>query len=201
MIVSNENFAEVVEKLSQPGQYGLDTETFGVDFDDRLFSIIISDNTDSFYFNFLEKPDHLGRTPPPEFCLPRESSLLALGGALSRVDSLWFIHNAKFDLQKLRLEGIEINGRVHCTMATERLIYNHYLDHSLDACARRRGLEKDKTVEEYIKKFNLYEVKNGEKKPRFDLVPFFIMSTYGQQDGRLAYQIGIDQRRELDLTR
>jgi len=199
MIVSNENFDRVVEKLSRPGQYGLDTETFGVDFDDRLFSIIIADADDCYYFNFLTTPDHNGRMPPEEFTLVGKIPLLV--PIFDRVDSLFFLHNAKFDLQKLRLEGIEVKGRVHCTMATERLIYNHYLDYSLDACARRRGLEKDKTVEEYIKKFNLYEVKNGEKKPRFDLVPFFIMSTYGQRDARLAYQIGIDQRRELDLTR
>ena len=199
MIVTKESFGRVVESLSRPGQYSLDTETHGVEFYDRLFSIIIASADDTYYFNFNTLPDHNGRLPPEEHNLSGKIALMA--PIFGRVDSLFFIHNAKFDMQKLRLEGLAINGKVHCTMAIERLIYNHYLEHSMDACAKRRGMEKDKSVEDYIKKFGIYGVNSvGEKKPLYAQVPFFIMANYAELDGRLAYFIGQDQRRDLDVA-
>ncbi len=195
MIVTREQLTQVVGSLSQAGFYGVDTETYGVDFHDRLFSIIIASENDTFYFNFNSLPDNLGNLPPEEYNLSGQANLL--GNIFGRSDSLFFLHNAKFDLQKLRLEGLEIAGRVHCTMAVERLVYNHYLDHSLEACAKRRGLEKDSAVEDYIKKYSLYD---EQKKPLYSKVPFYIMANYGQMDARLAYQIGMDQRRDLDVV-
>ncbi len=201
MIVSRDRFPEVIAHLEQTGQYGLDTETTGLKTEDRVFSVIICDGLTSYYFNFNQHCDHQGALAPLTHRLDA-LHYRELQRVFSNPDSVWFIHNAKFDLGMLAKDGFVIAGRVHCTYAIERVIKNNHLGgrpYSLDALAKRIGMKKDKEVDKYITKYKLYKVERvpGKTQPKklkqFHKVPFNTISTYGMQDARLHYEIGVRQ--------
>ena len=201
MIVKRDEFKSVIKHLSKAGDYGLDTETYGLKRDHRLFSIIIADEKNGYYFNFNDRPDHLGNKAPFDCILPH-SWMAAFEEVLENKDSRFAVHNAKYDMQKLALEELFILGEVHCTQAIERVLRNNFLGkspYSLAACAKRRGLEKDESVDEYITKHKLFteERIDGKDKPvqhkHFNLVPFPMMARYAETDGVLARFIMLDQ--------
>lgn len=205
MIVSQRNFDSVVDKLSWSGEYGLDTETTGLELSDRLFSVILSDETQGYYFNFNSSPDHLGGLPDADFILPT-AWLPRLSPILENPDSIFFLHNAKFDLMMLSKEELEVLGTVHCTQVAERLIKNNLLGgkpYSLDACAKRRGLEKDSSVDAYIKKHKLtskVKIPGKDKlmeRKHFDKVPFDVIAPYATQDAVITRIIGFKQLQEI----
>ena len=184
---------------------GLDTEGYGLEFGDRLFSIALSTQRVSHYFNFYDGPDYLGNYSPE---ITDINEFKELFKSLSEDESItWYIHNASHDLQKLSYEGIELAGNVVCTMVTERLLYNNYgpTEYSLDKCAKRRGWQKLDLVEECIAKNKLYTVKNipGKKKrikdKHFEKVPYELLSKYARQDSKLHLDIGLDQGRTLGV--
>lgn len=200
MLVKNDlfgSFDRVIRALNQRNFLGIDTETYGLRYDQKLFAIQIHDGHETYYFNFLEGEDSL-----PRSCLPLLQQLF------DNPTKTWFTHNAKFDCQKLLLEGLEIKGTVHCTKSIERLIYNDYIQlkgwdkpYSLDSCTRRRkkGLRKDDAVKKYIMENDLWEWQSipGKKKRVknlfFNKVPLEIMHNYGCLDAELTYFIGQDQ--------
>lgn len=204
MIVSRENFHALVKKLSQKGLYGTDLETTGLSRKDRLFSISIADKDDGYYFNFNHTPDHLGNLAPKDFLLPWEW-LEELQPVFENPDSTHFIHNAKFDLRMLAKEGLCILGAVHCTEAVERVLFNNLHDgsYNLAACAERRGMAKDETVEAYMRKYKLMEKANiPGKSEDFELwhmerVPFEVAAARGSGDAILHRAIGIMQCQKL----
>jgi DNA polymerase I-like protein with 3'-5' exonuclease and polymerase domains len=201
MLVTRQNLDSVIEALSSTGERGLDCETTGLLEDDRLFSIICASVENIYYFNFNSN------SLDSDYVLNRSvvCGLLA-SKVFSNVSSVWFIHNAKFDMRMLYHEGIEIKGQVICTQAIERVINNNYFGkepYSLDSCAKRRGWAKDDAVKKYISKHRLYTKKQtpGKKKiiqiPHYDQVPFEIMAPYGEKDGDLHIKLGLLQREEL----
>lgn len=202
MIVTVGSLAEICQKLSQTGEYGVDTETTGLLQSDSIFSIIISTEDEVYYFNLQEYPDL-----NPEYLLPREQTFVELRRVFENYDSVFYIHNAKFDWRMLAKEGITINGTLWCTYAVERVIRNNYFGkeaYQLSGLAKRRGLEKDDAVDNYITEHKLWTpVKMPGKKKiiklkHFDRVPFEIISKYGEKDGYLHRYIGLDQRRQLE---
>jgi len=198
MIVTHENFSQGIGLFSGAGDYGLDTETFGINRRDRLYSIILSNEEGSYYFNFLDQPDHLGDMP--DHILPR-TLLKDFQKIFDNPDSTWFIHNAKFDMAKLSLEGLELKGRVHCTYAMARILKNNHRSYTLDACARRmHGYDIGKLeVDEYITKNKLYDIVQlpgklkKQKNKHYYKVPFKLMAEYGERDGKLVRDLGIYQ--------
>ena len=52
MLVTEENLSFVEQHLKQHTEFGLDTETTGLEWSDRLFSIIVATSEQVFYFNF-----------------------------------------------------------------------------------------------------------------------------------------------------
>jgi DNA polymerase-1 len=208
LIVEKNNFSQVVKSLSIPGQYGLDTETTGLEFSDRLFSIIISDDKEAYYFNFNAKPDHLGGYAPKNQIIP-ESWLSKLSPIFEQKGSLFFLHNAKFDMGMLDKEDLIILGTVHCTEAIARVLRNDHMRYSLKECAKREGLQKDESVDAYIKEHKLTTktIVEGKKKllerKHFDQIPFEIISKYAMTDAVITRQLGIIQIAEMktiDLT-
>lgn len=198
MVVTRSNFSKVLDGLLKLGAdcFGLDTETFGVGREDRLFSIAIDHPSGGYYFNFLPYPGL-----DSEYVLPYEL-IEEMQPFFDNPESLFFIHNAKFDLGKLAKEGLCILGAVHCTEAMERVFFNAYMGskpYSLASCAQRRGHAKDDSVEQYISKHRLYENVSipgkGKlfKKKHFDKVPFEIMTKYAGHDALLHRVIGEDQ--------
>lgn len=203
MIVNAINFEQIISKLSEGGEYGLDTETYGLKFQDGPFAIIISDAKEEYYFNLNTQPDHLGSYPKPVLELYQVEALNKL--VFMNPHSRWYIHNAKFDLQKLRLRGIQIEGEVWCTMAIARVLKNNEMIYSLEACAKRARLSpKSDEVKAYIKKHKLWEWETipGKKKrfknERYWQVPLDVMHRYGCQDARLHYELGQRQKNELN---
>ena len=182
-----------------------DTETTGLGHDDRAFCLILADETSAYFIHWGTYEDHMG-FPPPESCTFHPSEVSAgLFDLFENKGITWCAHNAKFDLLMLAKEGIQIKGSVWCTQAMERLVFNQHPDshYSLHHCAKRRGWEKLDIVEEYIKKNKLYEKievpgKKGKKtKKFFHRVPFDILAEYGLQDGRVHYDLAVDQMERL----
>lgn len=195
MIVTEDNLSDVLGELATQKFVGFDTETFGLQFTDRLFSLILSGEHNDFYFNFYGGEDHLGHKAP--VVLPY-STLQELD-KLFQGDTLFISHNAGYDLQKLELEGVPSPKHVHCTYVAERIIRNDSLNLSLDTVAKKYGYEKDDTVEKYIKKNKLYtmvQVPGKSKRDKimhYDQVPFDIIVRYGERDGNIHRGIGIKQ--------
>ena len=199
MIVRRTNFETVLANFTPAGVYAVDTETTGLRpyQQDRLFSIILADATESYYLNFQEYAG-LDAT----WTLPREW-LARLKPIFGNPETLWFMHNAKFDMAMLLREGLEVAGQVHDTEVCARLIESNHLSYTLDLCAKRIGLKKSKIVDDYIDKHKLYTMyippgkKTKKKDKHFDKVPFHIISEYGEQDGRITHQLGLWQQAKL----
>lgn len=197
MIVRREDFTRIVDHLCLTGERSVDTETTGLRayHDDRLFSVIIADDEKAYYFNFQEYPE-LGE----DWVLPRDR-LTTLAWVFSNPNSLWYMTNAKFDLSMLAKEGIHVSGPVHCTEALGRVERNDEMKYSLDACAKRIGLEKSDAVDGYITKHHLWEWENvlGKKKRNkkkfFNRVPFNVIVPYGEQDAKVTRLLALHQRK------
>lgn len=199
MIVRKSNFEEVIDILSYTGIYSLDTETTGLNsyLGDRLFSIILADSKDAYYFNFQNY-----HGVDPDYVLDR-ALLPALQKALDNPQSLFYLHNAKFDLSMLVREGLHIAGIIHDTEVMARLVCNNHMSYSLSECAKRIGLNKSDAVDDYITANDLYSIKKvpGKKKtikvPHYDRVPFEIIVPYGLQDARVTFELGEYQRKMI----
>lgn len=199
MIVRTQDLEQVIATLCKSGVKSFDTETTGLRpwQGDRLFSLIIQDETQGYYFNFQEYPD-----TAPEWVLPR-AAIRELKPIFENPESFWFAHNAKFDMAMLAVERIKIAGTVHCTEAIGRLVRNDRFTYTLEALAKEIGFEKDDAVKKAIKELKLYtEVYNEEKEkkekiPHFDKVPFSIITKYGLQDAKITRELGLSQLKEL----
>lgn len=207
MIVNRASFPNVVASLCAPGLYAVDTETTGLRTyqGDRLFSLIIADETRAYYFNFQKYPDL-----SPDWVLPR-SFLAKLQSVFNTEASVFAMHNAKFDLGMLAADGLTVHGTVHCTEAAGRLVQNDLFDYTLKALAKGIGLTKDDAVDEYIAKHKLFTERNpsgGKKKkskqPHFEKVPFKVITEYGENDALITRALATHQLQaiaELDKSR
>lgn len=195
MLVRRTILQSVISKLNSASHIAFDVETTGLypHLGDRLFSLILHDGAEGYYFNFQAYPGLA-----EDWILPR-SALADLAPLFAKKDCLFYAHNAKFDLAMLRYEGLEVLGPVHDTEMGARLEYNRHFSYSLDACAKRLGLAKSDAVAEYIKKHKLYEKyidpETGEeaKKPLFTKVPFDVIAPYGIKDAEITYALGMHQ--------
>lgn len=205
MLVDKQSLENIITNLESM-HIGLDTETYGATQFDTFFSIIISDGTENYYFNFNPYKDHLGKEPDPKVVLGEDELNILDRALFTNPQIVWYIHNAKFDLNILANQNIHLAGRVHCSLVTERLLNNNAMSISLGACAKRRGLEKDDTVEKYINENKLYKTfkipgkKKTEKKKYFYLVPLNIMVPYGKKDAYLHRVIGMEQEKVFHET-
>lgn len=204
VIVSRQTQWEAAKRLLEWEDLGLDTETYGVKYDDPMFSLIIGNDVEQFYFNFNTEPDHLGTPIPENYILDQQETIEILWEVFS-MTKLWYMHNAKFDMRRLQIAGAELAGDIHDTEVTERLIKNNLFSYSLKMVAYRHGAKKDDAVEEYITKHKLYtqvEVPGKAtkvKEKHFDKVPFEIITKYGCVDAKIVHTIGRDQRRVLGI--
>lgn len=208
MVVNKDNFSSVLDSLNKQAQLGqllaLDTETTGL-FPyqgDRLFSLIIGDKEETYYFNFLDYPDLT--TKEEKNCVLDRSLLAKFEPVFSTPKSAWALHNAKFDMHMLAQENLFLKGHIHDTQIAGRLIENN-LDfdsgYSLDALAKRIGLKKDDAVEKYISEHKLKSKKTVAGKEftilHYDQVPWQIMFPYGQKDAEITRKLAVHQIRKL----
>jgi DNA polymerase I len=189
MLVRQSDFTSILQSLAEPRVRSLDCEATGlrVYHDARLFSLIIGEEEQVYYFNFQEYED-LG----PEFILPR-SWLREFNPIFASRDHSWALHNAKYDLALLWKEGLEVAGEIHCTMAIGRVLDNDRLKLSLDVLAKDHGMEKSDAVENYISENGLWDweeipgKKTRKKNLYFSKVPHHVIIPYGEQDGRITW--------------
>lgn len=201
MLVTRENMRQVIDSLRGQEFIGLDSEGYGLEFDDRLFAISLAGFDKTYYLNFYDGPDYLGNHTPDKYIMPYLDLAMFLP-VFMNPNITWFIHNASHDLQKFSYEGIEINGKVVCTKISERVLHNNLgpKDYSLAKCAERRGWHKLDLVEECITKNKLYTQvvvpgkKKREKRKHFEKVPFMTLAEYAERDAWLHRAIGLQQR-------
>lgn len=191
MIVTRKNFEEILDVLIQEPKLAVDTETTGLrpHHGDKLFAIIVSSKTESYYFNFMGYPDI-----DPDMLLTKKH--LENLKFLFECQKTWYFFNAPFDLAMLKQADISPAGTIHDCAVVARLEHNDHMRYNLAECAKRIGLEKSDAVEKYIMEHHLWEwvqipgKKRRDKNKFYYKVPFDIMSKYGEQDGRITYGLG-----------
>ena len=173
----------------------LDTETTGLKWHsgDRIVAIIIASQFETYYFNFKDYEDD---NP----VLSWETFKLNIEPILLDPEKLWYLHNAKFDMQMLALEDLYLGGTIHDTMVVERLLNNNCFDLSLNSVGKVYGVDKSDAVVEWLKEhkhWELIQVPGKQKRVReydWSKVPYEVLCPYGEQDGRMTFQIGNRQR-------
>lgn len=194
MIVTDENFNDVIQTIRTFNSLSVDCETSGLRsyHGDRLFGISICGENYKFYFNFSTEILSLDRAVIP-----------LIYEAL--IGKLLFFANAKFDMHFLCKEGWGTDYNVWDVLVVDKCIYNRHLSYSLDSVAKRMGFEgKDSEVMDYIKEHDLFDrveiagKKSIQKNPRFDKVPFEVISKYALHDAKLTYDIGKAQQTKVD---
>lgn len=192
MIVTQENISDVIRKLESLQLLACDTETTGLEEVDIPFAVIFADRDDTYYFDIRSTPDMWGR----------------FTNLLSDPSRTLVFQNAKFDMRML---SAATNMGVGCKVAdiacAARLLRNDHIGmkaYSLDAQAKRiLGKAKDDRVEKYIKEHKLHETRTDYfgktyEVPRYDRVPFELMSQYAQTDARLTYDLYAAYITQLD---
>lgn len=188
------NVQKALKEILKSKVIALDTETTGLFpySGDRLFSIIISTSKKNYYFNFNKL------TPPALKFIKKEWKPL-----LDDPKRKIYMHNAKFDLHMLHVEGIEVKCQVVCTQAIGRVVRNDLADYKLATLGDLIGVPKDDAVIAYMDKHKLYEKKlyPGKKKVEkyysFDKVPLKVMHPYGETDGGCTYKLGKYEEKRL----
>lgn len=193
-IVTEKEYGPILNLIHADPLIALDTETTGLDDygRDRLFSIAISTADEDYYFNFNDKPDHLGQTPKTVLSRTRIPSLLS--GYKGRV----FFHNQPFDEKMLEHEGLSLSG-INCydTVTLARLQYNDRLNCTLDFLAKEVGAKKIDEVKKYIMVNKLYTTykdpakKGFQKYLHFDLVPMLLTAEYACMDTNITRKLGV----------
>ena len=203
MIVSAENIDSIIDKLMLKNELALDTETTGLRkfHGDRLFSIIIHDGNQGYYFNFNDQNENdrlNGETILSRDLLPKFERLF------SQKHILWILANAKYDMHILANDGLSLAGDVWDVLVMARVERNDHIRYGLEYVAERVGYKKSNAVDEYIKKYRCYKKvripgKKGEKKnPQFWMVPLPIISEYGIQDAFITMMVYRHQRKWIE---
>jgi len=119
-VVTNSTFSQHLEAIKEHNIIALDTETTGLNsyLGAQLFSIIISTAENDYYFNFNDKPDHLGSTAGKDYIIPMECVAGFFSELLNRENLTIFAHNFKFDAHMLHKEKIRFSKcKWFCTEA------------------------------------------------------------------------------------
>jgi DNA polymerase-1 len=191
MLVGKSSVKSVMEKLAQRKTLALDCEATGLHpfLGARLFSIVIHDGLETYYFNF-QGYDGVGA----EHVLPYEI-LQDFEPLTQDPDRTWILANAKYDMHLLSREGVELLGKIYDVLVMARVENNTHLSYSLDSCAKRIGLGKSDAVLDYIRDHGLWDwvqipgKKTRSKDLHFAKVPLAIMQPYAEQDAQVTWAV------------
>lgn len=201
MIVTTDNILDVVDKIRVHELKSSDTETYGVHYSDRMFSLIVACGDEAYYFNF--KKYEGGLTDPHVLDLQNPRVKYSIQAMFSS-GGTWFFHNASFDMHRLRKEGIEVIGTIWDTKVHARVLHNNRMDYTLDALTKGQKYQKTDIVDKYIDEHKLWtqiSIKGKKKKEKlkhFDRVPFDIIYEYGCLDALSTLELGINQMKAYD---
>lgn len=194
MIVTNKNFDQVLDQILTSRSVSIDSETTGLRayHGDRLFAISVAGEFGSAYFSFGLEETALDRAVIPLIYEAVKGKQIAFA-------------NAKFDMHFLCKEGWGTDFDPWDVLVVDKCIYNRHLSYSLNSVAERMGLgSKDGDLMDYIKEHKLFDTveipgkKSVTKNPRFDRVPFEIVSKYALKDAELTYAIYQKQLIKVD---
>ena len=155
ILVTKTTFNTIIPKLvdecTQAKLVGFDTETTGLQWVDRMFSMQIATPNEVYYFNFNSCKDAEGGSFTIDETLTREHLKYMQVWMFSNPGITWAIQNAIYDLTMMSKEGITIVGPIHCTRAAAKTIYNEHFGYGLDALMKREfGEAKNDKVKEYL---------------------------------------------------
>lgn len=195
MIVTNDNLLDSLDTITNSKSVSVDTETTGLRayHGDDLFSIVVGTESDVFYFNFKDYEDVRGL---------HKNRILDIYDAVKN-KTIYFA-NAKFDMHFLCKNGWGTDYSIWDVLVVDKCIFNRHLSYSLDSVSERMGFGQKKDVMQYIKDNKLFDKveipgkKSVQRNPRFDKVPFDIISDYAIQDGHITLKIGLEQERIVD---
>lgn len=187
--VTRSNYGMILDQLRGLDRMSVDTETTGLEYHDRLFAIIIGTAQHEYYFD--------RRTLSDSFLVDGNFRELFIRGYCT-----YIFQNAKFDMEMMYRDGIQLLGKIADINVLARLVRNDHLQYGLAAQAQRYGMAKSDEVKEYVAKHKLYEERRtylGEtyKSPRYDWVPIDIMNRYACLDARLTYDLHAKYMLEL----
>ncbi len=178
MLVEKKDVADALSYISKQTHLAIDTETTGLTWSDRLFSVQIATEDREYYFDRRVLGEYFHNLK-----------------YIFSTERVWFLQNAKYDMRMLHWEGWHLKGKIVDLEVLVRLDRNDVLTTQLSATAKREGMEKLDVVEQYITKNRLTsKVKNKywdkeETIKHFDKVPVDIMSTYGGHDARITFDL------------
>lgn len=190
ILVSDDNIGECLNALLsiKSGIISLDSETLGLKWNDPLFALqlcVQEDNTYYFNFNTYHETD----------LAISKDILKSLHTLWSNSNITWIMANAKFDMRRLEIEGIQLNGPIYDVLLMAKIEYNKHFSYSLDTCLKRIGHEKNDKVGLYIKDHKCYTSyhvegkKTKEKDLHFERVPLSIMFEYGCVDVEMTLKL------------
>jgi DNA polymerase-1 len=169
-LITEENIDDFVSKIKDCNFLSLDTETYGLEREDAPFAIIIGSPKAVGYLDLR--------------CISKETINEKLGCVFQNKMSLWFLFNAKFDLQKLSMLGIDLLGTIHDCASAERIIDNIIPSVSMETVGAKYGFNKSDIVDKYVKQ---------NKLTSYSEVPLPIMEEYATNDAVVTYAVGARQ--------
>ena len=181
MLVTPGNLSEVCATIREAKDRGIDTETTGLEETDLPFACIIAVEGEVFYFDDRSCP---GFWSAPDFV-----------SLFHEEHCTWHLQNAKFDMRMLESKGLPPLRNVNDIAVQARIQRNDHLAYSLDAQAKRAGMEKKgDMIAKYIKDNNCHEMRTDYfgveyKALRFDQVPLELMQEYAEEDARITLEL------------
>lgn len=213
MLVGKSTFVESLQKLKIVDVLTLDTETTGLQpyKGDRLFSIIISNGVEVFYYNFQPYPT-MDDAALDEFVLDESHMEMMQAELFDDTTKTWQLHNAKYDMHMMAQDNLYMHGFVYCTMIGARLCKNDLMRYSLDSLVKRYlpGDSKSDVVADYIKEHELFDkikdpwTEKFIERHKYHLVPFDLIIPYAEQDVIITRKLASWQTahiRECDARR
>ena len=181
LVTEADQLTEVVSRMASEEELGLDTETTGVEHQDRIvgISMTLPKQDVHYYIPF-------GHTTG-EKQLPREMVLSALKPQLERKDLKCILHNAKFDVHMFIKEGITIGNVFMDTMVCMGILNENEMSFALKNLATKYGKyfgfeDKSMTYEELFGRGG------------FEGTPLDIATVYACKDTHLCYKFSVWQR-------
>ena len=186
MLVTTGDMADALEYLDKHETLAVDTETTGLRYHDRLFSVQFATKDREYHFDKR-----------------------LLGGDFQKLKILfekprnYYLQNAKFDMRMLHWEGCTLRGTIHDVEVLMRLVKNDVMTTRLADTAKRYGMQKLDMVDKYVTKNKLYSKvtsKHWDKTyeyKHYDQVPLDIMAEYAAHDARITYDLAEILLKEL----
>lgn len=216
MLVTRENFSEVMSQVSDWPEIALDTETTGIRpyLGHRPFSLQMSDGKTAYYFPILAASGIDGE----QVLGDKEKS--EMRAFFAKTPRTWILQNAKFDLHHLHVAGFHPHEKstFYDTAVLAILYDSSLISYSMASLARLylQAEQKSDAAMDYAKAHKLIvddpgDIREGKKDKLvgYEKIPLEIMLPYAEQDVIVTFALykrlmdlltGRDKAREIRHT-